>query len=116
MNFCLFLEFGLFNYVIIGLCGLIIHTVGVEASSIAFVLPVSECDLNLTSSQKGILGGIVLFGMIFSSHLWGFLGDTKGRRRVLIPTLFTAFFMTLICSFVQNFYLFTVLRFLNGLL
>lgn len=90
---------------------LIFETVG-----ITFVLPVSQCDLNLTTSEKGILGAAAFFGIICSSHLWGFLADTKGRRSVILPTLIVAFFMSFMSSFVQNFYLLTVLRFLNGFL
>lgn len=39
--------------------------------ALAFILPVSECDLNLSTSQKGILTGIPYIGIICSSHLWG---------------------------------------------
>lgn len=93
------------------MAALIFETVG-----ITFVLPVSQCDLNLTTSEKGILGAASFFGIICTSHLWGFLADTKGRRSVILPTLFIAFLMSFMSSFVQNFYLLTVLRFLNGFL
>lgn len=81
-----------------------------------FILPVSQCDLNLTANQKGILAGISFAGMICSSHLWGFLADTRGRRSVIQPTLFIAFVMTVASSLATNFYLFAIFRFLNGFL
>lgn len=96
--------------------GIILYAVGLETCAILYVIPVSSCDLNLTTSQKGILGAATFSGIICSSHLWGFLADTKGRRRVILPSLMAAVAMSVICSFIQNFYIFTALRFLNGFL
>lgn len=107
---------GIFNYLLIFLSGLVLFATIVEIGSIMYVFPVSQCDFNLTASQKGILGGAVPLGIICSAHLWGYLGDTKGRRAVILPTLFLAFLSSVAASFVKNFYLFTALRFLNGFL
>ncbi|XP_055309491.1 synaptic vesicle glycoprotein 2B-like isoform X2 [Sitodiplosis mosellana] len=107
-------KFGLFNYVMIFLSGLILNAVLMETCGMAFVIPVSQCDMKLSASEKGILGAVSFFGIICSSHLWGFLADTKGRRCVIQPTLFVAFLLSVTSSFVQNFYLFVALRFLNG--
>lgn len=79
-------------------------------------MPVATCDLNLTTSDKGILGAVSFIGMICSSHLWGFLADTKGRKKVMQPTLIIAFVLTVASAFVTNFYAFATLRFLNGFL
>lgn len=95
---------------------MILNAVLMETCGIAFVIPVSQCDLKLSTSEKGILGAVSFFGIICSSHLWGFLADTKGRRCVIQPTLFVAFLLSIASSFVQNFYLFAALRFLNGFL
>lgn len=94
----------------------ILYAVAAEISAILYVIPVSECDLKLNLSQKGILASAGFLGVIFSSHLWGYLGDTIGRRSVIQPTLFAAFALTIVCSFVEDFYIFTALRFLNGFL
>ncbi|XP_055326017.1 synaptic vesicle glycoprotein 2B-like isoform X1 [Sitodiplosis mosellana] len=107
-------KFGFFNYVIIFLSGMILNAVMLETCGMAFVIPVSQCDLKLSTSEKGILGAVSFFGIICSSHLWGYLADTKGRRCVIQPTLFVAFLLSVAASFVQNFYLFATLRFLNG--
>ncbi|XP_031625525.1 synaptic vesicle glycoprotein 2B-like [Contarinia nasturtii] len=107
-------NFGCFNYIVIVLSGMILFSVLMETSAIAFILPVSQCDLNLTTSEKGILAAASLFGTICSSHLWGFLSDTKGRRAIIQPTLFLAFFCSICSSLVQNFYILSTLRFLNG--
>ncbi|XP_055325180.1 synaptic vesicle glycoprotein 2B-like [Sitodiplosis mosellana] len=107
-------KFGLFNYYIIFVSGIILYAVGLETCAILYVIPVSTCDLSLTTNQKGILGAATFAGIICSSHLWGFLADTKGRRRVILPSLMAAVAMSVVCSFIQNFYIFTALRFLNG--
>lgn len=94
--------------------GLVSSAVFMETCGISYVLPVSECDLQMTSTEKGILGGVSFFGIICSSHLWGYLADTKGRHRIIQPTLLIAFLVSCASSFVQNFPLFVSLRFLNG--
>lgn len=57
--------------------GLTLFSTIVEIVGIMYVFPVSQCDLNLTPSEKGILGGAVPLGIICSAHLWGYLGDTN---------------------------------------
>lgn len=115
INF-IWLDFGRFNYILIFTSGLVMSTLITEMIGITFVLPVSQCDLHLSTSEKGVLGTAGFFGIICSSHLWGFLADTQGRRRIMQPTLLAAFLTSIISSFVQNFYLLTTLRFLNGFL
>lgn len=60
-----FTEFGKFNYFLIFVCGAILTTVLLETLGISFVLPVSECDMELTTQDKGILSAIGFGG---SSH------------------------------------------------
>ncbi|GAB0098020.1 Major facilitator, sugar transporter-like [Sergentomyia squamirostris] len=108
-------TFGKFNYCLIFMCGVNMAAVMLEILGISFVNPLAQCDLELTNWDKGVLSAIVLLGIILSSHLWGFLADTMGRRAVMMPTLFAAFFSTLLSSFSSNFWVFAVLRFLTGL-
>jgi MFS transporter, VNT family, synaptic vesicle glycoprotein 2 len=108
--------FGKFNYALIVLTGAILGCVFLETVSINFILPVAQCDLNLTTQNKGILSAIGFVGIIVSSHLWGFLADTRGRKAVIVPTLFIAFGITIVSSFVKSFRVLVVLRFLNGFL
>lgn len=80
------------------------------------IIPIAQCDLQMSASQKGVLAAIGFFGVICSSLLWGYLADTVGRRAVIYPTVFIAFLLSLVSSFIGNFYLFIFLRFLNGFL
>lgn len=87
----------------------------IETLGIGFVLPVA-CDLNLTTTQKNILSTVLLIGIIVSSHLWGFLGDTRGRKKVIAPTLFLSFLFTALSSLANNFTVFAIFRFFTGFL
>lgn len=108
--------FGKFNYGLIVLTGCVLGCVFLETVSINFILPVAQCDLNLTTHDKGILSAIGFFGIIVSSHLWGFLADTRGRKTVIVPTLFIAFGISIVSSFAKSFKVLVILRFLIGCL
>lgn len=95
---------------------MVLSNVLLETSGVAFIMPVAQCDLGLTNFRKGLLSAIGYVGMILSSHLWGFLADTKGRRRVIRPTILASFVVTLFSSFATNFWLILILRLLNGFL
>lgn len=109
-------EFGMFNYVLIFLSSLIVTVTVAEKTTISYLFPLSECDLHLTSTQKGTIGALNSLGMIVSFHLWGFLADTLGRRLVILPTLFMAFLISMGSAIVQDFHILAALRFFNGFL
>lgn len=96
--------------------GMVMSALVMEKVGITYIFPVSQCDLNLTSGQKGFLGSVGFMGIILSSHMWGYLADTLGRRRIIQPTLLIASVISIISSFAQSFYLLAALRFLNGFL
>lgn len=107
-------KFGKFNYFMITVAGTILSSVLFDTLGISYILPVTDCDLNFSTQEKGVLGAIGFIGIITSSHLWGFLADTKGRRRIIRPTLMIAFILTLISSFLNNFWSLVIFRYLNG--
>lgn len=99
------LDFGWFSYVLIFITAMVMISMLIETCGVSFVIPVSQCDLNLTPTKKGRLTAISFFGIVCSSHLWGPLANTKRRRRITQPT-----------SLCQNMYALVALRFLNGFL
>lgn len=109
-------KIGKYNFILIAVSGCLMTSAFVELTSINVIFPVAQCDLDLTTADKGILGSIGYVGVILSSHLWGYLSDTRGRTTILIPTLLVAFLMTFLSSLVNNFWLMLILRFLNGFL
>lgn len=57
------LDFGKFNYAVIMQGGLILGAVLIENLDMSYVLPVSQCDMNLSTKEKGILSGVGFAGM-----------------------------------------------------
>jgi VNT family MFS transporter (synaptic vesicle glycoprotein 2) len=82
-----------------------------------YYLPMAECDLKIASKQDyGIVNGMLFAGIILSYHLWGFLADTRGRRNVLIFSMFGAFFFSVLSSFSNSFWMLAIMKFFNGFL
>lgn len=106
--------FGRFNFLLMGICGLIYADTAISVNIIAFVLPAATCDFHLTSALKGILSGTPIAGMLFGSYFWGCLADTKGRKKILIVTLLLDGTFGLISAICTNYYLFLIFRFLGG--
>lgn len=88
----------------------------IETMGMMFVIPAAQCDLNLDLQQKAILSAISFLGVVVSSHLWGFLADTRGRKNVLLISMIASFITTLIASFIPQSWLFILMRFINGFL
>lgn len=88
----------------------------VETLSISFVLPASECEMHLSSSQKGVLSAVGFFGILSSSYVWGYLSDTKGRRAVMIPSLLIAFAFTVLSCLSPSYWVLITFRFFHGVL
>lgn len=96
--------------------GTTLGAVFLELCGLSMIVPIFHSDLELSDQQKGILGGAAFFGIICSSHLWGYFADTTGRKCVIQPTLMIAFALSVLSTFTNNFYVIVTLRFLNGFL
>ncbi|XP_023173617.2 synaptic vesicle glycoprotein 2C [Drosophila hydei] len=87
-----------------------------ESTTMSYILPIAECDLHLTLTDKGILNACAYAGMIVSAIPWGYLADTKGRRVVLLY----GYLLTSICVFgsalSQNFIMLVTFKFFGGLI
>lgn len=110
------LGFGKFNYFFIFISGIVITVTSYETLGISFVFPIAQCDLNMTTQQKGILSGITSVGIIIGSYLWGFYSDLKGRKKVIVATLFLTFLSSATSSLATSFEMLLGLRFLSGFL
>lgn len=64
---CCILDFGKFNYWLVAHGGMVLTAVVMEWLGIGFVLTVAQCDMKLTTQEKGILSGVGFAG----THLWG---------------------------------------------
>ena len=106
--------YGKFHYLLMLICGWANASDAVEILCISFLLPSAECDLQLTPARKGWLSAILFVGMMIGGYVWGSLGDTLGRRTVLINAMMVNTVAGLLSSFSQDFYWFMLLRFLSG--
>ncbi|CAG4947901.1 unnamed protein product [Colias eurytheme] len=91
-------------------CGLIVSI------TTPYILPIAECDLNMSLLQKGVLNAIPYVGMIVSSSLAGFLTDTFGRKRFIVCGYLGIFFFTVISGLSQKYYILVTSKFFEGLL
>lgn len=107
-------TFGKFNCIMIVIFGLVLACGFLETSSINMILPIAQCELNLSPFHKGFLGSVSYIGIILSSHFWGFMADTKGRKKVVVPALILSFLFTVISTFAKSFWFLALFRFLNG--
>ncbi|XP_037025575.1 synaptic vesicle glycoprotein 2A-like [Bradysia coprophila] len=107
--------FGKFNYILIFLSGSILGASYVDIGGVNLILAISQCELELTNVHKGILSSIGYLGIILSSHLWGYLADTKGRKRIMVPALLMSFIFTVISSTATSFWVLVLFRFLQGI-
>eukprot|EP00092_Neocalanus_flemingeri_P032628 GFUD01035489.1.p1 GENE.GFUD01035489.1~~GFUD01035489.1.p1 ORF type:complete len:574 (-),score=164.16 GFUD01035489.1:136-1857(-) len=106
--------YGSFHYWLMFVCGWANASDAVEILCISFLLPSAECDLELTPARKGWLSAILFVGMMIGGYIWGSLGDTLGRRIVLINAMLVNAAAGFFSSFSQGYYIFLVLRFLSG--
>jgi VNT family MFS transporter (synaptic vesicle glycoprotein 2) len=107
-------KFGKFNYLLIFLSGFILACASMEATSVTMIIPIAQCELEMTNFHKGLLGSVGYIGIILSSHFWGFLADTRGRKKIIVNALLLASFFTFCSTFAKDFWLLAFFRFLTG--
>lgn len=106
--------YGRFHYILLFICGWANASDAIEIIAVSFLLPSAECDLDLDSGRKGWLTGILFIGMLIGGFVWGTLGDSIGRRKVLMNAMLVNALAGIGSSFAQEFYLFIILRFVSG--
>lgn len=90
----------------------------VESLNIGFILPFIEADCVLKPSltEKGILNGVAYFGIFVSSFFWGYLADTKGRKKTMHLCSALIFISSALSSLSVNIWMLIVTRFFVGIL
>ncbi|XP_013137631.1 PREDICTED: synaptic vesicle glycoprotein 2B-like [Papilio polytes] len=106
--------FGKFNYLMLALVGSIIMGMAYEIFSVSFLVTASACELDTVSSQQALIAGTPLVGIIASSHFWGYLADTKGRRKILCFSLTLGFCAGFIATFSPNWIVYMLLKFASS--
>ncbi|XP_045483775.1 synaptic vesicle 2-related protein-like isoform X2 [Harmonia axyridis] len=107
-------NFGKFNWVLLCLALPVSWGNLFETTTMSYVFPAAQCDLNLTLEDKGMLNAAVYFGTITSAFFWGFLFDTFGRRKLLMIGYFMDAVIVIISAFSPNKHFLMFMKFLGG--
>ncbi|EDM38768.1 hypothetical protein PBAL39_21885 [Pedobacter sp. BAL39] len=79
----------------------------------------SLTDLGLDEAARSVEGASILnwqmTGLLLGGILWGVLGDKKGRLSVLFGSIITYSIANFACGFVQDVFVYKVLRFVAGI-
>ncbi|KAL2098594.1 hypothetical protein ACEWY4_005074 [Coilia grayii] len=106
--------FGLFHGLLLVICGWANASDAVEILCVSFLLPTARCDLQLSSSDMGILMASLFLGMMIGGYTWGYFADRRGRRKVLVASLTVNGVFGALASLAPRFWLFLLLRFISG--
>ncbi|XP_063893602.1 synaptic vesicle glycoprotein 2B [Helicoverpa armigera] len=87
----------------------------VEPVGYSFVLPAAMCDLNMTDGQRGFISSIPYIGIVATSFPWGYLVDTRGRKRVVIYASLLAGVFGMTAAFMPNLISFAACKFVTSL-
>lgn len=85
-----------------------------ETTTMSYVFPAAQCDLNLSLSDKGLLNAITYLGMITSAFVWGYLCDTLGRKRIICYGILLDAFFVLVAASSQSFLQLLLGKFFGG--
>lgn len=111
LNYIGFGRVQLYVLIVSGIClmAVINETVGMSIISLS-----SICDLETDTQKRAILSATGFIGIFLSSHMWGYLADTTGRRNVMMISVFISNVFSLLSMFASNYWIFIVLRFFSG--
>lgn len=107
--------YGRFHWLLLLGTGIGCMSIMVEDNCMAFVLPAAKCDLQLTPAEQGCMYVAATLGFVCSSHFWGFMADTWGRRKVLRTALALCCITSAISSLAANSWMLMGSRFVVGL-
>ena len=109
------IGFGKFHYFLLFVCGLANASDAIEILCVSFILPSAECDLKMSTSDKGFLSSMTFVGMMFGGYIWGGISDVAGRKPVLfVALIFNGIFGTF-SGLAQSFHVLLIMRFFSGL-
>lgn len=106
--------FGKFHYWLLFVAGWANASDAIEILCISLLLPSAQCDLKLTSGDKGWLTAILFIGMLIGGYVWGAVSDVFGRKKTLIVAMFANALCGFASSLSQEKVSFFIIRFLSG--
>ncbi|XP_048006261.1 uncharacterized protein LOC125241700 isoform X2 [Leguminivora glycinivorella] len=108
--------FGLYSYINTFLSGLSIISMACVVYGSTLTVGASACELQTTGAQQGLLVAAPVIGLILGAPLWGYLGDTRGRRRMLLLALLSSALVNAVSGLSVNWVMMMSLQFIASLL
>ncbi|CAH1113625.1 unnamed protein product [Psylliodes chrysocephalus] len=108
--------FGKYNYILLFCIIFPSITQMTETVSISYVLPVAECDLDLSLEDKGILNAVTFAGMIVSGLFWGYMIDALGRKQIIVYGYFATGFLSMTAACSSSKFVLIIAKFVGGLI
>lgn len=108
--------YGRFNYKLLAGLWLTMAVQNFVGTDIAYTLPVAECDLDLTTLEKGQISAALYVGMMCTAFLWGALSDTFGRKWLLFGAYVGMSITATFTAFVTSSWAFTLCKAILGAL
>ncbi|MFG1351374.1 MFS transporter [Xanthobacter autotrophicus] len=108
-------PFGRFQWMVAGLCGLLLVVDGYDVFVAGTVLPALMKDWGLNKPQAGALQAWALFGMMFGALVFGPLADKIGRKKGIAICFLLFTVSTLLAGFANSPTQFAIFRFIAGL-
>ncbi|XP_063367305.1 synaptic vesicle glycoprotein 2C-like [Cydia amplana] len=104
---------GSYTYGLLAVLSLTILSMACDMFGFSVVLAGSQCDLQLTPSQRNTLMSMPFLGPIIMSYPWGYFSDTQGRKKCLLLAMSCSFMATVISSLSPNWIMLAVLKFMS---
>ncbi|XP_061704290.1 uncharacterized protein LOC133515737 [Cydia pomonella] len=104
---------GSYTYGLLAVLSLTILSMACDMFGFSVVVAGSQCDLQVTPSQRNTLMSMPFLGPIIMSYPWGYFSDTQGRRKCLLLAMSFSFVATVISSLSPNWIMLAVLKFLS---
>lgn len=86
-----------------------------DVLGLGLIIPAATCDLQMDTYRKGLLTSVPFLGLTLTSHLWGFLADSIGRRKSVCLSLFSSLLCSSLASIAPNYWLMLLLRLFSGM-
>ncbi|XP_041968074.1 synaptic vesicle glycoprotein 2B-like [Aricia agestis] len=106
--------FGKFNVVLTLATISVILSMTFEIFSVSYLVPASACELKTSVPQQGLMAAVPMLGIIATSHIWGYLADTRGRTTVLAWCMTLSFIFGSLNTLAPNWIVFSVLKFFSS--
>jgi MFS family permease len=110
------ITYGRYQYIVIFVLGLIFVSEGIELCALTLIMPILQVEWNIDTNLQGLLGTVLFIGFMFGSALSGLLIDRIGRKETLQYVSLMQFFIGVYTSFMNNIYVFLILRAIVGFL